>query len=74
MKRNQFAQTLLESDASIMINFVYDSPASVELKACFYAYSKDHCEIRNQIAKRILEALKTLPTITLGKKIYSYPG
>jgi small-conductance mechanosensitive channel len=71
IKRNQFAQTLLESDVSVMINLIYDEPASVELKACFYAYSKDHCEIRNQITQNILEALKTKPTITLGKRVSS---
>ncbi len=66
-KRNQFAQTLLDSSPSIVINLLYGEPVSVELKACFYAYSKDHQEIKNAIAKTILEKLPNYPNITLGK-------
>ena len=66
-KRNQFAQTLLDSPASIVINLLYGDPVSVELKACFYAYSKDHQEIKNSIAKTILEKLPNYSNITLGK-------
>lgn len=58
LKRNLFAKKLLEQEPITVITMLLDEQAAVEIKICYYSYSKDQLPIKNHLNKAIIQLVR----------------